>query len=69
MLQNAYIVDMYPMCIQVYLYMYSQTKNKFHCPLSTNLIIEKVISVLANTVTSAKLRVWYGIGFTSTRVT
>ena len=37
------------------------------CPLSTNLIIEEVISVLANTVISAKLRAWYGIGFTSTR--
>ena len=48
--------------------MNNHTKNNF-TPLSTNLIIEEVISVLANTVTFAKLRVWYGAGFTSTRVT
>ena len=49
--------EMYPICIWAYLYMYNQTRNKFHCvPLSTNLIIEEVISVLANTVTWAKLR-------------
>ena len=26
--------EMYPICINVYLYMYNQTKNKFHCVLS-----------------------------------
>ena len=26
--------EMYPICIQAYLYMYNQTKNKFHCFLS-----------------------------------
>ena len=46
----------------------SNEKQVSLCPLSTNLIIKKVISVHANTVTWAKLREWYGVGFTSTRV-
>ena len=60
--------EMYPTCIEAYLYMYNQMKNNF-TPLSANLIIEEVILVFENTVISAKLRAWYGVGFTSTRVT
>ena len=48
--------------------MNNHAKNNF-TPLSTNLIIEEVILVLANTVTLAKLRAWYGTGFISTHVT
>ena len=59
--------EMYP----IFIYVQSNEKQVSLCPLSTNLITEEVplASVLANTATSPKLRAWYGIGFTSLRVT
>ena len=71
MSQNAYIAsrNVPNMYIGLSIYVQSNEKQVSLCPLSTNLIIEEMISVLANTVTSTKLRAWYGVGFTSTRVT
>ena len=71
MSQNAYIASRNVLNIYAGLFIYvkSNKKQASLCPVSTNLIIEDVISVLANTVTSTKLRAWYGVGFTSTRVT
>ena len=71
MSQNAYIAsrNVPNIYIGLLIYVLSNVKQVSLCPLFTNLIIKEVISVLANTVTSAKLRAWYGVGFTSTRVT
>ena len=71
MSQNAYIAsrNVPNMYIGLSIYVQSNEKQVSLCTLSTNLIIEEMISVLANTVTSTKLRAWYGVGFTSTRVT
>ena len=70
MSQNAYIASRNVLNIYAGLFIYVKAikKQSSLCPVSTN-IIEDVISVLANTVTSTKLRAWYGVGFTSTRVT
>ena len=70
MSQNAYMAsrNVPNMYIGLFIYVQSNEKQVSLCTLSTNLIIEEVISVLANTVTSAKLRAWYDVGFTSTRV-
>ena len=69
MSQNAYIArrNVPNMYIGLFVYVQSSEKRVSLFPLSTNLI-EEVISVLANAVTSVKLRVWYGVGFTSTRM-
>ena len=71
MSQNAYIAsrNVPNMYIHLFIYVKLNEKQVSLCPLSTNLISEEVISVLANTVTSTNLRAWYGVGFTSTRVT
>ena len=71
MSQNAYIAsrNVPNMYIGLSIYVQSNEKQVSLCTLSTNLIIEEMISVLANTVTSTKLRAWYGVGFTSSRVT
>ena len=71
MSQNAYIAsrNVPNMYIGLSIYVQSNEKQVSLCTLSTNLIIEEMISVLANTVTSTKLRAWYGVGFTSTPVT
>ena len=71
MSQNAYIANrnVPNMYIGLFVYVQSNEKQVSLCPFSTNLIIEEVISVLASTVTSAKLRVWYGVGFTGTPAT
>ena len=70
MSQNAYIAskNVPNVYIGLFIYVQSNEKQVSLCPLSTNLLIKEVIPVLANTVTSAKLRAWYGVGFTSTRV-
>ena len=68
MSQNAYIArrNVPNMYISLFVYVQSSEKRVSLFPLSANLI-EEVI--LANAVTSVKLRVWYGVGFTSTRTT
>ena len=71
MSQNAYISsrNIPNMYAGLFKNVKSNEKQVSVCPLSTNLIIKHVISVLANTVISTKLRAWHGVGSTSTRVT
>ena len=71
MSQNAYIASRNSsnMYIGLFIYVQSNEKQVSLRPFFMKLIIEEVISVLPNTVTSVKLRAWYGVGFTSTRVT
>ena len=67
--KNAWIASKNVLNTYIGLFIYVQLSKRQAslCPLSTNLITEEVISFLANTVISAKLRAWYGICFTSTR--
>ena len=66
--RNAYIASRNVSNMYIVLFIYTQLNEKqvSLCPLSTNLINEEVISVLANIVKSVNLRAWYGL---STRFT
>ena len=66
--RNAYIASRNVSNMYIVLFIYTQLNEKqvSLCPLSTNLMNEEVMSVLANIVKSVNLRAWYGL---STRFT